>query len=108
MELIFICKAGLKQHPGERSQEVYQFEKVSPLSCTISNSVHCAPESHSKLGVARFGPEALSDGSLKGGECFWPGSQGGKDAIPLDTDYKGPGTSPNHIRQCFAIKRHPK
>lgn len=29
MELIFICKADLKIHPVKRSQEVYQFEKVS-------------------------------------------------------------------------------
>lgn len=48
MELIFICKADLKIHPVKRSQEVYRFKKVSPLSSTISKSGHCALEFHSK------------------------------------------------------------
>nr|KAF6343053.1 hypothetical protein mPipKuh1_010772 [Pipistrellus kuhlii] len=32
----------------KRSQEIYRFEKVSPLSATISTSGRCAPESHSR------------------------------------------------------------
>ena len=32
-------------------------------------------------------------GHFGGGQCFWPRSQGGKDAVCLDIDYKGPGPS---------------
>lgn len=70
MELIFICKADLKQSPTEWSQEGYQFEKVSPLSFTISNWPLCSwmrpSQTSLQAGAARFGPEALRDGSLWG------------------------------------------
>lgn len=108
MELIFICKTDLKPHPVERSQEVCRFEKVSPLSSTISNSGDCAPESHSKWVLPDLAQKPSGVGHLRGEECFWCGSQGGRDTVPLDMDCKGPGTFQNHIRQCFAIKRNPK
>lgn len=48
-----------------------------------------------------------SMGYLGGGGCFWPGSQGGRDPVPLDIDYKGPGTSQNYIT-VFCHEEKPK
>lgn len=56
------------------------------------------------MGAARFGPEALRDGSLR--LLAWVTEK--RKSAPLDIDYKGPGTSQNHVRQCFAIKIKPK
>lgn len=80
----------------------------SPLSATISNSGHCAPKSRSKWVLPGLAQKPSGMGHLEGGKCSWPGSQGGRGAVSLDTGHEGPGTSQSHMRQCFAITRNPK
>lgn len=74
---------------------------------TFSNSGYCAPESHSKWMLPDLAQKPSGMGHLRGGECFWPGSHGGRHTVPLDIDYKGPGTSQNHIK-VFCDKEKPK
>ena len=96
MELIFICKADLNHHLLKEVRRSINVRR-HPLSPLPSNPGHSAPESHAKQVLPDLARMPKGWATLGSEECFWPGSQGGRDGVPLDIVYKGPETSQNHI-----------